>query len=100
MMEKNVTVIKISPADNVGIVVNSSGLKKGIKLTDGTILAENIPMGHKVATSEIKEGAAILRYGVVIGHAKTRIARGEWVNETLISRSRIEEICRSRRPYS
>lgn len=83
-MEKNPTVIKISPADNVGIVANSSGLKKGIKLADGTILAENIPMGHKVATSEIKEGAAILRYGVIIGHAKNLITRGEWVNESKI----------------
>jgi galactarate dehydratase len=77
-------VIKTTETDNVGIIVNSGGLKKGAILNDGTQLMEFIPMGHKVALQNIGEGEKIIRYGQSIGFANCEIQKGEWVNETKI----------------
>lgn len=77
-------VIKTTEKDNVGIIVNSGGLKKGDILKDGTQLTEFIPMGHKVALQNMGEGEKIIRYGQTIGFANWEIQKGEWVNETKI----------------
>ncbi len=79
------TVIRIAAADNVGIVTSSMGLKKGTILKDGTCLAQNVPMGHKVALNRIGDGDRIIRYGQTIGFARGVIEQGEWVQESNIS---------------
>jgi galactarate dehydratase len=85
MNESNTNiVIKTTETDNVGIIVNSGGLKKGAILNDGTQLMEFIPMGHKVALQNIGKGEKIIRYGQPIGFANCKIQKGEWVNETKI----------------
>ena len=43
-----------------------------------------VPQGHKVALSDIPEGAPIRRYNEVIGTAAQRILAGEWVDEVRI----------------
>ncbi len=78
------TVIITDKKDNVGIVVNSSGLPKGTVLDDGTSLIESIPMGHKVTLRKIGDGEDIIRYGQTIGFAKGRMEAGEWVQESKI----------------
>jgi galactarate dehydratase len=78
-------VIQTTPLDNVGIVANPSGLKKGAVVLAGTILQEDIPMGHKVALTSFEKDDTIIRYGQTIGYAKDFIAKGSWVNETNIN---------------
>jgi galactarate dehydratase len=46
---------------------------------------EQVPEAHKVALVDVAEGEAIVRYGVVIGHARQPIARGSWVHEGLLT---------------
>jgi len=41
---------------------------------------EPIARGHKIALVEIAAGAAILKFGVRIGHATQPIRRGAWVH--------------------
>jgi galactarate dehydratase len=77
--------IRVSPRDNVAIVVNQGGLSAGSRFADGLTLIEAIPEAHKVALTNIGEGEPVLRYGVVIGHAKRAIARGSWVHEALLA---------------
>ena len=84
MTEKPV-IIKTSKKDNVGIVVNLNGLPKETLLDDGTMLSENVPMGHKVAFKDISKGGKIIRYGMIIGYANKPIMRGEWVRESMVS---------------
>jgi galactarate dehydratase len=84
MPEKPI-IIKTANADNVGIVVNLNGLPKGTLLDDGTLLSENVPIGHKVALYDIIEGDKIIRYNQIIGYSNRRIRRGEWVRESMIS---------------
>lgn len=76
--------IQVHPQDNVAIVVNDNGLPKGAIFPCGLILVEHIPQGHKVALQAITKGSNILRYGEVIGFAGQDIARGCWIDESLV----------------
>ncbi|MFN3847978.1 MAG: galactarate dehydratase [Spirosomataceae bacterium] len=78
-------VIKTSPKDNVAIVANPTGLKRGAIVLDGVVLEEDIPMGHKVALKSFNEGDEVIRYGQIIGYANRLIEKGSWVNESNIS---------------
>ncbi len=78
-------VIKTTPNDNVAIVANPTGLKRGAIVLDGVVLEEDIPMGHKVALKSLDEGDEIIRYGQIIGYANRFIEKGSWINETNIN---------------
>ena len=79
-------VIKISPEDNVGVVIEE--IKKGddLKFTDheGNDIKINalddIRIYHKVAISEIKAEEHIVKYGEHIGVAGNDITVGEHVH--------------------
>jgi galactarate dehydratase len=77
-------LIVLHPADNVGVVVRDGGLPAGTPLGDGLALAEDVPQAHKVALRDIPRGAAVRRYGVVIGVAREDVAAGRWVHEHLM----------------
>src|SRR5258705_2802693 len=78
-------VIQTTARDNVGIIANPSGLKKGTVVSGGIVLQEDIPMGHKVALTSFEKDDAIIRYGQTIGYANTAIIKGCWVNESNIN---------------
>ncbi len=81
---KNI-VIKTTPNDNVAIVANPTGLKRGAIVLDGIELVEDVPMGHKVALQTLNEGDAVIRYNQTIGFANRTIEKGSWINESNIS---------------
>ena len=73
------------PQDSVAVVV-VEGVKAGTTLTglvldeDRTITlpcVQDIPIGHKVATSAVKSGDTIWKYGFDIGKAVADIKTGE-----------------------
>lgn len=77
-----------SPKDNVGVVV-IEGLKAGTDMLgviteDDTAIelkaGHDIPIGHKVALSDLKEGDTIIKYGVDIGKMVADAATGEHVH--------------------
>ena len=73
--------IRIHPGDNVAVAL--ADLPQGAALTvDGipVTAAEDISRGHKIALAPIPEGEQIVKYGNVIGLAKTDIAPGQWVH--------------------
>ena len=76
--------IRLREDDNVAIIANRGGLHPGAEFAGGLRVIEQIPQGHKVALEDIPAGAAITRYGEVIGHAATAIAQGSWVKEALV----------------
>ena len=71
--------------DTVGVAV-IEGIKAGQELTgwlmedDSTVTVKalsDIPIGHKVATKEIKKGDTVIKYGFDIGKAVADIKTGE-----------------------
>ena len=77
-------LIRMNDRDNVAIVANDGGLDAGTTLPGGLLLKERVPQGHKVALSDIAEGAAVRRYDVAIGFALAPTAAGRWVHERLL----------------
>ncbi|KFX05431.1 galactarate dehydrogenase [Pectobacterium betavasculorum] len=76
--------IKVHDSDNVAIVVNNNGLRAGIRFNDNLELIEHVPQGHKVALVDIAKSGAIIRYGEIIGYALRDIAKGSWIDESLV----------------
>jgi (2R)-sulfolactate sulfo-lyase subunit alpha len=74
--------------DSVGVVV-IEGVKAGTELT-GWIMREDrtvavkvlndVPIGHKVALTDMAAGDGVVKYGVDIGKAVAAIKRGEHVH--------------------
>ncbi len=46
----------------------------------GKPLARNTPSGHKIATSDIAQGEAVIKFGQIIGYASEVIALGEHIH--------------------
>ena len=74
--------------DNVGVVV-IEGLKAGDEMlcvvteddSDFTLKARHdVPIGHKVALTDLKEGDTIIKYGEDIGRLIAGVAKGEHVH--------------------
>lgn len=77
-----------SPKDNVGVVV-VEGLKAGTDMlgviteTDTTIritAKQDIPIGHKVALTELNEGDTVVKYGEDVGRMVGNAKTGEHVH--------------------
>lgn len=77
-----------SPKDNVGVVV-VEGLKAGTEMlgvitgNDTTINVKaihDIPIGHKVALADLKEGDTVIKYGEDIGKMVGAAKKGEHVH--------------------
>jgi (2R)-sulfolactate sulfo-lyase subunit alpha len=77
-----------SPKDNVGVVV-VEGLKAGTEMlgvitendtTTGLTSRQDIPIGHKVALEDLKEGDTVIKYGTDIGRMVADVKKGEHVH--------------------
>jgi galactarate dehydratase len=77
--------IRMHANDNVAIVANDGGLAAETVFPDGLTLRQRVPQGHKVALVDLPEGAPIVRYDVVIGHAVRDIPQGSWIEESMVS---------------
>ncbi len=80
-MQQRLT-IRIQPQDNVAVAVRD--LPAGTVIENGVAARDPIPQAHKIALEDIPQGAPILRYGVILGHAKKDIPAGSWVNEHML----------------
>lgn len=78
------SILQIHKKDNVGIVANLHGLKAKTILENGVVLQEYTPLGHKIALKELRKGAAIIRYGEIIGYTKQTLKAGAWIKEQII----------------
>lgn len=74
--------------DTVGVVVvedvrPGQELTGWIMQTDETILlkaVEAVPLGHKIALQDIKNGETVLKYGHDVGRAVAEIGKGRHVH--------------------
>lgn len=74
-------LIQINPSDNVAVALTDIVSGETIQLDKLNITAtENIARGHKLALTDISQGAEVVKYGNVIAHAKSDIKAGSWVH--------------------
>lgn len=75
-------ILIIHPKDNVAVALRNLKKDEILPLTDGSILKvlSDIAEGHKAALEDISAGAAVYKYGEIIGEAKAPIRKGEWVH--------------------
>jgi (2R)-sulfolactate sulfo-lyase subunit alpha len=75
-------------ADTVGVMVVENAqagqdLTGWIMETDETVALKSldaVPLGHKIALSEIKSGDTVLKYGHDVGRAVANIGKGHHVH--------------------
>ena len=70
--------LRLHTEDNIAVAIDP--LAAGLEAAGVTTRAP-VPRGHKVATRDIAEGAAIRKFGQIIGFATRAIAPGEHVHE-------------------
>ncbi len=68
---------KINEKDNVAVALEN--LNKG-KIIDNITLLDDIPIGHKIALSDISKGEKVIKYGYPIGSAKVDIKMGSHIH--------------------
>jgi len=74
-------VLILNPTDNIAICLSDMKANQEVNQDNLTItFKQSIPRGHKVATSDIKKGEGIIKYGERMGHATQDITRGEHVH--------------------
>jgi len=88
----NPTTILMNEKDNVAIVANDGGLPAGTQLSNGLILKDKVPQGHKVALIDLPAKAPVIRYGIPIGFALQLIPAGSWVHERLLDMPEAREL--------
>ncbi|WP_196603659.1 UxaA family hydrolase [Pectinatus haikarae] len=69
--------LHVNVADNVATALKF--LPKGDIALD-TVLLQDIKQGHKFATTDIRQGKTIIKYGSHIGVAASDIKAGQWVH--------------------
>lgn len=78
----SVRTVRISDKDNVAVVTRDAAV--GDVTSDGIKVLSAIPQAHKIALCDIKQGDAVVRYGVVIGYAKEDVLKGSLINEFML----------------
>jgi galactarate dehydratase len=79
MIERSSPLIVLQPEDSVGTA--RQAIARGDSLGPGLVARAVIPRGHKAALRDIENGAAILKFGEVIGYASEFIQAGDHVHE-------------------
>ncbi len=80
-MAERPRALVLDPADNVAVAVVALAAGERLELGTGTVtLVDPIRFGHKLATTPIERGGAVLKYHEVIGRASADIAPGEHVH--------------------
>ncbi|MBC5810805.1 MAG: UxaA family hydrolase [Candidatus Eremiobacteraeota bacterium] len=80
-LSKDGAVLRLSPRDNIAVALKPLDVAAPIEVDDVSVSASQaIPIGHKVALLEIRQGDLVLKYGQTMGRATVAIAPGEHVH--------------------
>lgn len=80
--------IQIHPNDNVAVALTDLPAGEVLHLSGRDVtLREAIPVGHKIALTDLNEQDQVIKYGYPIGHVLRRVQSGEWINEQVLKTS-------------
>ena len=74
--------IVLDAADNVAVAMEEAakGANASLSPEGEIVLRDAVPFAHKVAIQPIAAGGMVIKYGQVIGQARTNIAVGDYVH--------------------
>ncbi|WP_163263819.1 UxaA family hydrolase [Chelativorans alearense] len=93
--------LRLAETDNIAVAARK--IEEGAPLIGGARAASRIPFGHKVALAPVARGAAVRKFGQIIGFAKVPIAAGDWVHEHNVEMGDFERdyrFCEEARPIN
>jgi altronate hydrolase len=74
-------VLKLHPSDNVVVALMLLDGETNVSIDGRSLLVrESIPVGHKIALSDLHVGAAVMKYGEPIGQVTQPVERGSWLH--------------------
>jgi altronate hydrolase len=81
-MTELVNMIVLANDDNVGIALQRIAAGETAMASESRKITsrEEVPLGHKIALAEIREGEKIIRFGVPVGIARSAIEPGRLVH--------------------
>ena len=100
-MSMQVNALVMNASDNVAVCTEP--VKQGGTVcyrrkdaVEELTAGEDIPVWHKVALTDLEEGASVIKYGEAIGVTACRIPAGGWISHTNLiglPRNYDDEIC-------
>ena len=75
------SALSLHTSDNVAVAVQLLQEQSAVQIDQLSLnVRQTIAPGHKIATRDLSEGDAIVKFGQAIGYASTSISAGEWVH--------------------
>lgn len=74
--------IRMKDTDNVAVALRD--LEAGVEAYPDVVTRERVPQAHKLALRDLSAGEAVVRYGVVIGYARSCLPAGTWIREHML----------------
>ena len=73
--------IRIHPQDNVAVALRPLAEGEAVSVDGQAVrIQEEIPFGHKVALTDLADGAMVVKYGAQIGHTTQAVPSGAWLH--------------------
>ena len=73
--------IRIHPQDNVAVALRPLAEGEAVSVDGQAVrIQEEIPFGHKVALTDLADGAMVVKYGAQIGHTTQAAPSGAWLH--------------------
>src|SRR5438874_23218 len=104
MARRNLEDVAVRLHESDDLLVLKKAVQSGDELVNGSFslrIAQNIPLGHKIALRELSEGEPVRKYGQTIGFAQGRISAGEHIHTHNLSFKdfgRAYQFCEQTRP--
>lgn len=74
-------VLRLSPDDNVVVSLRKLDRGESIDVGGRTVtIRDAVPFAHKIATTDLAQGATVRKFGVPIGSTTRPVAAGEHVH--------------------
>ena len=74
-------VIRIHPRDNAAVALRTLAAGETVSVDGQAVcVQEEIPFGHKMALTDLADGAVVVKYGAPIGHTTQAVLPGAWLH--------------------
>ena len=74
-------MLLLHPADNVVVCCRTVHAGETVRIRGvNVVVAANVELGHKLASTALRAGEKVVKYGMPIGSMTSPVAAGQWVH--------------------